>query len=263
MDESKGMPGGMAMRPCRSVCGDGTTMTPMAQLQLGELALSVIDPNARDTEYIYDEIFRQQIYAHDRFRVPVGATIMDVGANIGLYSIWAARRYEGPRILAYEASPVTFRYTADNLSRHVASPGIEARCFNRAVSSRPGLELALSQAPYVSGISTMLDVERVSWARELQQSGELVTHRTTSTTVSDEMARHVLDRIDVLKIDVEGHFMEVLAGIAPADFARIDNIVLEADYLDVLGLSEEDICAWLRARGYTAEARDLTVYAWR
>ena len=237
-------------------------MKPMSHLQLGELDLSVIDPHARDTEYIYDEIFGAQIYAHDRFRVPAGATIMDVGANIGLYSIWAARRYRAGRMLAYEASPVTFRYTADNLARHIGA-GTEVCCFNKAVSSHPGRELALSQAPLVSGISTMLDVERVAWARELRRTGELVTHSTTTTTVSDEMARLGLANVDLLKIDVEGHFMEVLAGIAADDFARISSIVLEADYLDVLGLSEEDICVWLRARGYTAEARDLTVYAWR
>lgn len=238
-------------------------MTPMSHLQLGELDLSVIDPNARDTEYIYDEIFEQKIYAHDRFRVTAGATIMDVGANIGLYSIWAAQRYEAARILAYEASPVTFRYTVDNLRRHIPAAATDARCFNTAVSSRPGLELALSQAPLVSGISTMLDVARVPWARELQRTGELVTHSTTTTTVAAEMGRHGIANVDILKIDVEGHFMEVLAGIAPDDFVRISNIVLEADYLDVLGLTEEDICVWLRARGYTAEARDLTVYAWR
>lgn len=238
-------------------------MKPMSHLQLGELDLSVIDPHARDTQYIYDEIFEQQIYAHDDFDIGADATIMDVGANIGLYSIWAARRYEAARILAYEASPTTVPYTVDNLARHVDASRTDARCFNEAVSSRPGLHLALSQAPYVSGLSTMLDVERVPWARELQRKGELVTHSTTTTTVSTEMARHALVHVDILKIDVEGHFMEVLAGIAESDFRRIGNIVLEADYLDVLGLSEDDICVWLRARGYTAEARDLTVYAWR
>ena len=52
--------------------------------------------------------------------------------------------------------------------------------------------------------------------------------------------------------------MEVLAGIAPADFARISNIVLESDYLEVLGLTEEKVCDHLRARGYAAEAREVT-----
>lgn len=243
--------------------GDGTAMTPMRRLTLGELELSVIDPNARDTEYIYDEIFGQEIYAHDRFDIRPGATILDVGANIGLYSIWAARRYRAAEIVAYEASPDTVRYTADNLARLVDAGITRAQSLNQALSSRAGVEMTLAQAPFVSGISTMLDVDSVPWARELQRSGELVQHAITTTTVSSEMSRHGLARVDVLKIDVEGHFMEVLAGIDEEDFARIGNIVLEADYLDVLRLSEDDICDWLGARGYEAVARDLTVHAWR
>lgn len=238
-------------------------MTPMRRLKLGDFDLSVIDPYARDTEYIYDEVFNQEIYAHERFGAGPGCFIMDVGANIGLYSIWAARRYRAAEIVAYEASPETVRYTADNLGRLVDGTCTRARCLNQAVSDRAGLEMTLAQAPFVSGISTMLDVEDVPWARDLRRAGELVTHTVTTTTVSDELARHKLARLDILKIDVEGHFMEVLAGIAEEDFARIGNIVLEADYLDVLGLSEDDICNWLGVRGYEAVARDLTVHAWR
>lgn len=238
-------------------------MTPMRHLRLGELDLSVIDPNARDTEYIYDEVFTQQIYTHDRFEIRPDATIMDIGANIGLYSIWAARRYRAAEILAYEASPETVRFTIDNLARLVDGRVTRARCFNQAVPNESGLEVLLAQAPLVSGISTVMDIDSVAWARELKISGELVMHAVSTTTVSSEMERHGLKRIDVLKIDVEGHFMEVLGGISADDFARIGNIVLEADYLDVLAISEDEICDWLKVRGYSATARDLTVYAWR
>jgi FkbM family methyltransferase len=235
----------------------------MARMTFGDLDLAVIDPHERDTNYIYEEIFKQRIYHHSKFRIPANATIMDVGANIGLYSIWAAREYNPAAIFTYEASPVTFRYLIDNVSRHIDKGNIEVRCVNRAVSSAPGLELILKQAPLVSGISTMLDATKVTWVRDLQDAGDLVSHKTISTTVSAEIAKNGSARIDILKIDVEGHFMEVLAGISEADFERIGNIVLEADYLDVLQLSEERICAFLGAKGYTTEARDLTVYAWR
>ena len=237
-------------------------MTQMSRLTVGDLDLSVIDPHERDTRYIYDEIFVEGIYDNANFRISPNATIMDVGANIGLYSIWVARRYEPAAIFAYEASPVTFGYLVDNVGRHVDQRMTRATCVNRAVSSRPGLELVLKQAPLVSGISTVLDEASVPWARQLRSSGELTLHKTISTTVSEELARNAIGRVGILKIDVEGHFMEVLAGISPADFGRIANIVLEADYLDVLGLSLEQICAFLRERDYAIEVRDQTIYAW-
>jgi len=238
-------------------------MTSVTRMTFGDLDLAVIDPHERDTDYIYDEIFNQRIYDHAKFRLPANATILDVGANIGLYSIWAAREYKPAAIFAYEASPVTFSYLVENVGRHIDKGMTKVQCVNRAVSSLPGVELVLKQAPLVSGISTILDETKVAWIRDLQISGDVVSHKTMSTTVSDELARNVSARVDILKIDVEGHFMEVLAGISEADFDRIANIVLEADYLDVLQLSEERICEFLRARRYATEVCDQTIYAWR
>jgi len=238
-------------------------MSAMTMMTFGDLDLAVIDPHERDTEYIYDEIFQQRIYDHANFRVAANATILDVGANIGLYSIWAAREYKPAAIFAYEASPVTFGYLADNVGHHVDRDTIAVQCINRAVSSSLGAELVLRQAPLVSGISTLLDETKVPWVRDLQQSGDLTSHKTMSTTISDELERTETARVDILKIDVEGHFMEVLAGISETDFDRIANIVLEADYLDVLQLSEERICQFLRARRYATQVRDQTIYAWR
>jgi hypothetical protein len=80
------------------------------------------------------------------------------------------------------------------------------------------------------------------------------------------MARQGLDANDLLKIDVEGHFIEVLEGITPADIAKVRNIVLEAEYADELGHSRESLCAMLAGMGYSVEAKDaaqIMIYAWR
>ena len=72
--------------------------------------------------------------------------------------------------------------------------------------------------------------------------------------------------VDLLKIDVEGHFIEVLEGIASADTSKVRNIVLEAEYADALGHSRESLCALLRGKGYSVEAKDaaqIMIYAWR
>lgn len=87
-----------------------------------------------------------------------------------------------------------------------------------------------------------------------------------STTVSREMAVRGLASIDLLKIDVEGYFMEVLEGIALADFAKIRNIVLEAEYTEALGHTADSLCALLRDKGYDVEAKQaaqIMIYAWR
>jgi FkbM family methyltransferase len=247
--------------------GKGTAaMTGKHGLQVGDLDLSVIDPFARTTQYIYDEIFVGGTYDHPHIKLPERSTIIDVGANIGLFAIWAARRHRPRTILAYEASPTTHECLVENVARHVDSEVTAATCINLAVSSEAGRELVLHQPPWVSGLSTILDGATLPWIDELRAKGELNTHKVRSTTLSHEIAAHNLAVVDLLKIDVEGHFMEVLQGIAPADISKVRHIVLEAEYAETLGHSSDSICAMLWDMGYSVEAQDaaqIMIYAWR
>ena len=238
----------------------------MRRLRLGDLDIATRDVFDHDPKYVYDEIFVGAAYDHPKIRLPEQAVIMDVGANVGFYSIWAARKYRPRAIFAYEASPSTFECLADNAARLVNADVTAVSCFNLAVSREAGRELVLHQPPWNSGLSTLVDGSKLPWVGELSDKGELITHKVRSTTVSHEMARHGLASLDLLKIDVEGHFIEVLEGIAATDFARVRNIVLEAEYADELGHTRESLAAMLRERGYTVDAKDaaqIMIYAWR
>lgn len=240
-------------------------MAAMRRVQIGDLDLSIHDPFERDIKYIYDEIFVGNVYDHPRIALPGQPTIIDIGANVGLFTIWAARKYGAGTILAYEASPTTHECLVDNVARHVGG-ATAAACFNLAVSFEAGRELILNQPPWNSGLSTILDGSKLPWVDELRHKGELNTHKVPSTTVSHEIAVRGLGCVDLLKIDVEGYFMEVLAGIAAADFANIRNIVLEAEYTEALGHTAGSLSDLLRDRGYEVEAKDaaqILIYAWR
>jgi FkbM family methyltransferase len=171
-----------------------------------------------------------------------------------------------PNILAFEASPSTFECLVDNVARHISRELTTASCFNLAVSREADQELVLNQPPWNSGFSTLLDGSKLPWVDELHDKGELITHKVRSTTISREIAVHGLAAVDLLKIDVEGHFIEVLEGIAPSDISKVRNIVLEAEYADSLGHSRESLCALLRGKGYSVETKDaaqIMIYAWR
>lgn len=241
-------------------------MNAMRRLRLGDLDISHHDVFDRDVRYIYDEIFIGAAYDHPHVRLPERPTIVDVGANVGFYSIWASRKYRPGRLLAYEASPTTFECLVDNLARYAGADSAAVSPFNLAVSSEAGRELLLNQPPWNSGFSTLVDGAKLPWVDDLRAKGELIEHKVQSTSVSTEIARHGLAAIDVLKIDVEGHFAEVLAGIDAADLPKVRHIVLEAEYADELGHSRESLCARLQDMGYTVEAKDaaqIMIYAWR
>ena len=58
-----------------------------------------------------------------------GDVVLDVGANVGVVSIWLAKLYPGIRIIAIELDPTNFRFMLWNLHRNNAArlrvaPGI-------------------------------------------------------------------------------------------------------------------------------------------
>lgn len=241
-------------------------MVEMRRMRLGDLDISHSDVFERDVQYIYDEIFVGGAYDHPHLKLSASPVIMDVGANVGFYSIWAAHKYRPRMLLSYEASPTTHACLADNVSRYVDSSVTRATCLNLAVSSVAGKELTLNQPPWNSGFSTLVDGSKLPWVDELRSKGELITHKVRSTSISHEIASRSLAHIDILKIDVEGHFAEVLDGIATADLPKVRNIVLEAEYAAELGHSRESLADRLRGMGYSVEAKDaaqIMIYAWR
>jgi FkbM family methyltransferase len=241
----------------------------MKRKTFGGLELAVIDDYDADTQYIYDEVFVSQIYHHPEMKIAHRPTIMDVGANIGIYTIWAQRRYQPAAIYCYEASPRTFVYLEDNVTRLIDGQATRVSAVNCAVASTSGQKLVLHQSTSISGISTLLDTGKVSWIAEASANRQLATHEIVSSTVSAEMESNRLAAIDILKIDVEGYFMEVLKGIAARDFARIGNIVMEVDYLPETGIKPDDVEGLLKTVGYRTDWLDrsqdnnLTLYAWR
>ena len=231
--------------------------------------LSIIDDNDADTKYIYDEVFGSQIYHHRNLRIPKNPTIMDVGANIGIYTVWAQRRYQPRAIYSYEASPKTFTYLQDNVSRLIDQKAIKASAFNRAMAGIAGQKLVLHQSTKISGISTLLDKSKVGWIGKASASHQLETYEVMTTTVSAEIEANRLADVDILKVDVEGYFLEALKGIAPTDFPKIRNIVAEVDYLPETGIKPDEFEDLLKAQGYSVDCLDrsqpnnLTYYAWR
>ena len=241
----------------------------MRRITLGDLNLSAIDRDDGDVRYIYEEVFGTQIYHHARMRVPERPTIVDVGANIGIYALWAQRRYRPRAIYCYEASPRTFACLKDNVTRLVDPRITTVAAFNRAIAAAAGGTLVLHQSTRISGISTLLEPSKVGWIAKAAAEDTLEMHQVMTSTLSTELAANGLAAVDILKIDVEGYFLEVLKGIAPADQGKIRNIVAEVDYLPETGIRADEAEIMLRAMGYETDYLDrtqqnnLTLYAWR
>lgn len=230
--------------------------------------LEVAHLNASETEFLYREIFVNGGYLRHGIRLEDGDCALDVGANIGLFSLQLFLARERLRIHAFEPIPEIHRLLAVN-----------ADLFGGAWTSHAcGLSDAAGTADFtyyphlsmVSGGAASQD-EEVAVVRSviLREQGSalpgvapeeiegLLRHRLISRTVqcelrtvSDVIREQQLEVIHLLKIDVEKMEERVLGGIGEDDWGKIRQIVIEAH--DTGGRLER-ITRLLAEKGYQVE----------
>jgi pyochelin synthetase len=219
--------------------------------------------NAGESRFLWQEIFEDRVYDVPGLALAPGDTVIDAGANIGMFALWAARRAPGIALYAYEPVPDVFAVLRANLQIHV--PG--ARAFNLGLGARAAVaRLAFfPRNTIISGLSADPSSRRAAIAHRLlrdapelavdsRRFAELLDHAMQMceidaqiATLGEQIALLGLDRIDLLKIDVEGAEEAVLDGLGDAGWRSIRQILIEASSSD--GAAER-IAHRLTARGY-------------
>jgi FkbM family methyltransferase len=168
-----------------------------------------------------------------------GMTFVDVGANVGYYSLLAASRV-GPegRIFALEPSPVA----AQRLKATVQENRLEnVRVVQAGLSDRPA-EVLLFVPPGDNHTPSMLGGEGCS------------AIPVPVRTLDDCLAEWPLDCVDLLKVDVEGYEPRVFAGGERAlAQGQIRAILCEFNdpWLRVAGSSAQALYEMLADWGFT------------
>ena len=227
--------------------------------------LEIVHLNPYETDYLYQEIFEEQCYLKHGVRLEDGATVVDIGANIGMFSLYVMSRSAGAKIYAFEPAPAVYDLLRANCE---AYGGTNARAINAGVGERAGTArfTFYEKSSVFSGFhsdegddrraiqavvrSVLADHSPVEddiaalTAERLRSS----SHECRITTVSDLIREHGLERIDLLKIDAEKSELGIVQGIAEEDWPKIAQLVIEIH--DASGESVRRIERLLAARGF-------------
>ena len=221
--------------------------------------------NKNETDYIYNEIFGLQAYLRHGITIAAGDCIVDAGANVGLFSVFVARLFPNVRIHAFEPNPAAFACLQANASawgENVTCPPVGLSRDERTAELTFFEGLSLLSGFYADA-ATERDVVKSyvfnqqdesqrteRWATEI---GALIDDRLQSRTVtarlrtlSGYIAEAGIDRIDLLKINVEKSELDVLQGISAADWNKIRQLVIEVD----LSQNLEPITSLLEQQGF-------------
>lgn len=165
-----------------------------------------------------------------------GSVFVDVGAHAGGYVFWAASLSgETGRVLAFEPDPVTARQLRWNVVANDAEDRITV------------VEAAVAEKPGEGALLRMRDTSENRLA-EGQDRGDLPVQIVTLAAAVQEAE---LERIDCLKVDVEGREAEVLKpffATAPPGL-RPRTLVVELGWADDND-SRAELGRWLVAQGY-------------
>lgn len=165
---------------------------------------------------------------------------LDVGANIGEFSVFAAKRLTSGRVIAFEPAEPLWKVLCDNLSGNGFS---NYRSFNCALDHQPG------RRPLYRPPSNNLGATSLHPIPGRGESMGDVEVRTLDDVV-DELGLH---RLDIVKIDVEGSELGVLKGGSLAIQRHRPVILLELNRSTLLaaGCRQEEIAGWLMEWGYS------------
>jgi amino acid adenylation domain-containing protein/FkbM family methyltransferase len=205
--------------------------------------------NANETRYLYKEIFEDRVYLREGIRLPADAVVFDVGANIGMFSLFVATHAPAARIFAFEPlAPIRKRLLC-NVRRHTP----EVQVFDIGLSDEereatftfyPGYSMMSGQAAYADAASEA-DVIRRYLSNDSRQGGAESTlllgsfdevlagrlegeaHVCRLRRLADVIRETGVDRIDLLKIDVQRAEMDVLRGLDDDSWLKIRQVVME------------------------------------
>ena len=164
---------------------------------------SKIAGNTRDIhqQYIYYfGVWEPNLTSFIKGRLTKGDAFIDVGANVGYYSLLASGLVgESGRVVAIEPSPKLFAALCRNLDRnHVHN----VRAVNLAASDRKGVVKLFQGTEYHTGLTTICEERGLLFECEIQ-----------ALPLNDILYPQEIQKARFIKIDVEGAECSVVEGM--------------------------------------------------
>ncbi|MGH9932082.1 MAG: amino acid adenylation domain-containing protein, partial [Pyrinomonadaceae bacterium] len=255
--------------------------------------MAVAQQNKHETDFFYQQIFVDQTNFKHGIALHDGACVFDVGANIGFFTLFVQQIWQNVRVLAFEPIPAIFETLQANTSLYGNLGGTDTKLFQCGLADASG-EVEFTFYPnstsqsgrygdeadereVLRSIIENVKPENGNGREQTDQYLEaLVESRVNGEkivcslrTLSEIIREEGIERIDLLKIDVEKSELDVLAGIAADDWQKIQQIVIEAHDVDghltrlVQLLSDRDYRVIAEQDDYLSGSSLYNVYATR
>ena len=217
-------------------------------------------------KYLRWETFKRGQYSHASFDLQVDDLVIDIGANIGMFALWAEPQIPQGRLLCIEPNPYALECLRLNIRRNdlrnvtVIPAAAGAEDGTMELVSHHGWEAmahsAALEAPWLFSTSTRGRIARCLMQRSFRHARpKMATKRfiVQLMPLSRILEEHNVRTVNFLKIDCEGSEYEVLRSLDAANWARIQRVVIE--YHDIgRDRNHAELADILCSNGFDVEA---------
>lgn len=184
---------------------------PIPQFELRNGA-KLSGPAKSHLGFLFCEIWIDRTYNPQGYRVCAGNVVVDVGANVGVFSVYAATQAPGVKVYAYEPAGENVKWLVKNVD--------ESRLQNVHV---------FEQAVTGVGGRRRLHIDRSNGMthRIAPASSEASGVSVSCTGLDELLESNRIARCDLLKLDCEGSEYEILRDTPTSALQRVQRIVGE------------------------------------
>lgn len=188
-----------------------------------------------DAKFLQEVIVEKCYTCMPNFEIKNDDVVVDLGANIGIFSIMAGLKANVGRVIALEPEERNFRFLVENIRSSMIS---NVSMHRLAISQLDGLcELYVAN----SGNNTLLPnlEKQVAWIQKIE-----------SISMSTLVERFDLPEIDFLKVDIEGAEFEIF--LEDSWLERVQKIAME---VHVRAGNPNSILTILKKKNFEVETR--------
>jgi len=206
--------------------------------------ISFVTPRDLNFQLLLREIWGEEHYRGVGIVIGPQATVIDIGANIGLFALWAGTRAAGVSLLAVEPSPRMCEFLRANTIRN----GINATVVQAACGSRNGRATLYSRGTETKNTVYPCD----AFHAELQPMEEVEL-----ISLAELFRRFNIACCNLLKLDCEGAEYDILLNAPEELLQRIRQIALEYHVGFQPGRSPEQLENRLASSGFNLFRRPM------
>lgn len=224
----------------------------VAQLNTKKLPLQVTKTKINGIDFLFDlnDDVQRGIYfgAFENSEInlineilPEDAICLDVGANIGYYALNIVKSKKNAQVYCFEPDPTVFEKLNINLSLNEESKRI--KCFDIALSDSETIKNFYQSDDQHSGCGSINVIPN--------QNSNVIEVKTL--TLDSFLYRNNLNKVDFIKIDIEGHEFSLLQGaVLSLKVKAIKYILIEfnGEKLKTLGYTFNDFISFFEIYEY-------------